>query len=68
MKIGDPLDVSTAHGPQNHKKHLDSLLKFVERGVADGATLVHGGKRVDMPGATAFALSQTASSVSPWLI
>ena len=46
MKIGDPLDVSTAHGPQNHKRHLDSLLAFIERGVTDGARLVHGGRRL----------------------
>lgn len=26
MKIGDPLDRSTAHGPQNHKAHLDKLV------------------------------------------
>jgi len=50
MKIGDPLDVSTAHGPQNHEKHLNSLIEFVKRGVADGATLVHGGKRVNCKG------------------
>jgi len=50
MKIGDPLNISTAHGPQNHEKHLTSLLKFVERGVKEGATLVHGGKRVDRRG------------------
>jgi len=46
MKIGDPMDLSTAHGPQNHKAHFNSLLKFIEKGVAEGAKLVHGGKRV----------------------
>ncbi|XP_046839879.1 cytosolic 10-formyltetrahydrofolate dehydrogenase-like [Xenia sp. Carnegie-2017] len=50
MKIGDPLDRSTDHGPQNHKAHLDSLLSYVETGVKEGATLVYGGKRVDRPG------------------
>lgn len=50
MKIGDPLDRSTDHGPQNHKAHLDSLLEYVNKGVAEGAKLVYGGKQVDRPG------------------
>ncbi|XP_033831960.1 mitochondrial 10-formyltetrahydrofolate dehydrogenase [Periophthalmus magnuspinnatus] len=50
MKIGDPLDRSTAHGPQNHKAHLDKLLEYCDIGVKEGATLVYGGKQVDRPG------------------
>ncbi|XP_061772687.1 mitochondrial 10-formyltetrahydrofolate dehydrogenase-like [Nerophis ophidion] len=50
MKIGDPLDLSTDHGPQNHKAHLDKLLEYCEVGVKEGATLVYGGKQVDRPG------------------
>ncbi|XP_012235512.2 cytosolic 10-formyltetrahydrofolate dehydrogenase [Linepithema humile] len=50
ISIGDPLNRSTAHGPQNHKAHLDKLLEFVEAGVKEGATLVHGGKRLDRRG------------------
>lgn len=50
MKIGDPLDRSTDHGPQNHKAHLDKLLEYCEVGVKEGATLVHGGRQVDRPG------------------
>ncbi|EDW25564.1 GL26664 [Drosophila persimilis] len=46
MTIGDPLNRSTAHGPQNHKAHFEKLLEFCERGVKDGATLVYGGCRV----------------------
>ena len=30
MKIGDPLDRSVDHGPQNHLAHLKSLLAYVE--------------------------------------
>lgn len=52
MKIGDPLDRSTDHGPQNHKAHMDKLLEYCEVGVKEGATLVYGGKRVDRPGRT----------------
>ncbi|XP_034019646.1 mitochondrial 10-formyltetrahydrofolate dehydrogenase [Thalassophryne amazonica] len=50
MKIGDPLDRSTDHGPQNHKAHLDKLLEYCEIGAKEGATLVYGGKQVDRPG------------------
>ncbi|KAK3932617.1 Cytosolic 10-formyltetrahydrofolate dehydrogenase [Frankliniella fusca] len=48
--IGDPLDRSTSHGPQNHKAHLDKLVSYVQRGVQEGASLRHGGKRLDRPG------------------
>uniref|UniRef100_A0AAQ4R8M3 Aldehyde dehydrogenase 1 family member L2 n=1 Tax=Gasterosteus aculeatus aculeatus TaxID=481459 RepID=A0AAQ4R8M3_GASAC len=50
MKIGDPLDRSTDHGPQNHKAHLDKLLEYCEVGLKEGATLVYGGKQVERPG------------------
>ncbi|KAL8222028.1 UNVERIFIED_CONTAM: Mitochondrial 10-formyltetrahydrofolate dehydrogenase [Gekko kuhli] len=50
MKIGDPLDRSTDHGPQNHKAHLLKLLEYCELGVKEGATLVYGGRQVCRPG------------------
>lgn len=50
ITIGNPLDRSTAHGPQNHKAHLDKLLQFVQKGVEEGAKLVYGGRRLDRPG------------------
>nr|DBA31003.1 TPA: hypothetical protein GDO54_006918 [Pyxicephalus adspersus] len=50
MKIGDPLDRSTDHGPQNHKAHLDKLLEYCETGVKEGATLVFGARQVPRPG------------------
>uniref|UniRef100_A0A8C5Q1N2 10-formyltetrahydrofolate dehydrogenase n=1 Tax=Leptobrachium leishanense TaxID=445787 RepID=A0A8C5Q1N2_9ANUR len=50
MKIGDPLDRSTDHGPQNHKAHLDKLVEYCQRGVKEGATLVYGGQQVQRPG------------------
>ncbi|MED6290945.1 Cytosolic 10-formyltetrahydrofolate dehydrogenase [Characodon lateralis] len=50
MKIGDPLDRSTDHGPQNHKAHLDKLLEYCQMGVKEGATLICGGKQVQRPG------------------
>lgn len=50
MKIGDPLDRSTDHGPQNHKAHMEKLLEYCETGVKEGATLVYGGKQVPRAG------------------
>ncbi|XP_029020099.1 mitochondrial 10-formyltetrahydrofolate dehydrogenase isoform X2 [Betta splendens] len=50
MNIGDPLDRSTDHGPQNHKAHLDKLLEYCGIGLKEGATLVYGGRQVDRPG------------------
>ncbi|XP_032670067.1 cytosolic 10-formyltetrahydrofolate dehydrogenase isoform X2 [Odontomachus brunneus] len=50
ISIGNPLDRSTAHGPQNHKAHLEKLLIFVQKGVSEGANLVYGGKRLNRPG------------------
>lgn len=50
ITIGDPLARSTAHGPQNHLKHLEELIKFCEQGLKDGAKLVYGGYRLDRKG------------------
>ncbi|PIK52185.1 putative mitochondrial 10-formyltetrahydrofolate dehydrogenase isoform X2 [Apostichopus japonicus] len=50
MKIGDPLDRSTSHGPQNHRAHFEKLMEYCEIGTKEGATLIYGGKQVDRPG------------------
>ncbi|KAL3853603.1 hypothetical protein ACJMK2_017137 [Sinanodonta woodiana] len=50
MKIGDPLDRSTDHGPQNHRAHLEKLVQYVQIAVKEGATLVYGGKQAERPG------------------
>ncbi|XP_071816025.1 mitochondrial 10-formyltetrahydrofolate dehydrogenase-like isoform X1 [Apostichopus japonicus] len=50
MKIGDPLDRSTSHGPQNHRAHFEKLMEYCEIGIKEGATLIYGGKQVDRPG------------------
>ncbi|KAK2165320.1 hypothetical protein LSH36_52g08014 [Paralvinella palmiformis] len=50
MKIGDPLDRATDHGPQNHRAHFQGLLDYCNKGVDEGATLVYGGKSVDRSG------------------
>jgi len=50
MKIGDPLDRSTQHGPQNHLAHLNKLVEYCETATKEGCRLLLGGKRVDGPG------------------
>lgn len=50
ITIDDPLKRSTSHGPQNHLKHLEDLVAFCNKGVAEGAKLVYGGKRIDRKG------------------
>ncbi len=50
MAVGDPLDRGTAHGPQNHRAHLEKLLDYCKRGVDEGARLLLGGKQCDRPG------------------
>ena len=37
MSIGDPLDRGTAHGPQNHRAHLEKLLEYCKTGEKEGA-------------------------------
>jgi len=50
MKIGDPLDRSTAHGPQNHRAHLQKLVEYCQTGVEQGARLLLGGKQCEGSG------------------
>ncbi|CAL2040382.1 unnamed protein product [Caenorhabditis brenneri] len=49
-QIGDPLDRSTAHGPQNHLAHLNKLVEYVDNAVRDGAKVEVGGKRLEREG------------------
>lgn len=63
MKIGDPLDRSTDHGPQNHKAHLDKLVEYCQTGVKEGATLVCGGTQVQRAGTAGG--SPTPPTLSP---
>ncbi|XP_022987697.1 aldehyde dehydrogenase family 2 member C4-like [Cucurbita maxima] len=44
--VGDPFDPKVNYGPQVDKKQLDKILKYIEHGKKEGATLVTGGKRI----------------------
>jgi phenylacetaldehyde dehydrogenase len=50
LEVGDPLDRDTLVGPLVSKAQRDSVERFVEHGLADGAELVVGGLRPDRPG------------------
>ena len=50
LKPGDPMDPATTLGPLSTEAALLQLLDQVEEAVANGATLLMGGKRIDRPG------------------
>lgn len=50
MQPGDPIDRSTTLGPLFAESGVRDILAQVEQARAAGATVVHGGKRVDRPG------------------
>ncbi len=48
--IGDPMDPATSFGPMVSERQMNIALGYVEKGVAEGARLVTGGKRLDRDG------------------
>lgn len=48
--MGDPLDEATNFGPMVSARQCDIVMDYIAKGKAEGARLVHGGSRVDMPG------------------
>jgi aldehyde dehydrogenase (NAD+) len=48
MTAGDPMDPRTRFGALSSKKQMDSVLKYIESGKQQGATLVAGGARTDI--------------------
>ncbi len=48
--IGDPLDPATSFGPMVSERQMNIVLGYIEKGQAEGARLVTGGKRVDREG------------------
>ncbi|KZE54726.1 2-hydroxymuconic semialdehyde dehydrogenase [Brevibacillus parabrevis] len=46
IKVGDPLDANTDMGALVSKSHLETVDEYVQIGLAEGAKLAHGGKRV----------------------
>lgn len=50
IAVGDPTDENTQLGPVVSERALQGLLAQIEAARTAGATLVHGGHRVDRPG------------------
>jgi aldehyde dehydrogenase (NAD+) len=48
MTPGDPLDPKTRFGALSSKKQLETVLRYIESGRQEGATLVAGGARTDI--------------------
>lgn len=48
--IGDPRDEATNFGPMVSEAQMQIVLGYLDKGVAEGATLVTGGKRLDRSG------------------
>ncbi|MDI9243825.1 betaine-aldehyde dehydrogenase [Marinobacter sp. CHS3-4] len=44
IRMGDPSDPDTNYGALISQKHQDLVLSYIQKGVAEGATLTHGGK------------------------
>ena len=50
LRVGDPMDPVTEVGALISSAHADKVMDYIASGVAEGATLVAGGQRVDVPG------------------
>jgi len=50
LQVGDPMDPATEVGALISEAHTAKVLDYIASGVNEGATLVCGGSRVDVPG------------------
>ncbi|MEP3688497.1 MAG: betaine-aldehyde dehydrogenase [Sulfitobacter dubius] len=48
--IGDPMDPDTSFGPMVSERQMQIALDYVEKGEAEGARLIYGGKRIERDG------------------
>ena len=48
LRIGNPRDMNTDVGPVIHKLQFEKVLKYVDIGVKEGATLLYGGTPPDL--------------------
>lgn len=50
MKIGNGLDPATSMGPVISRSHMERVLGYIEKGIAEGATLILDGRNVKVEG------------------
>jgi aldehyde dehydrogenase (NAD+) len=48
MTAGDPMDPKTRFGALSSKKQMETVLRYIDSGNREGATLVAGGERTDI--------------------
>jgi acyl-CoA reductase-like NAD-dependent aldehyde dehydrogenase len=66
MVPGDPLDPKTRYGAISSRKQLDTVLRYIESGKTDGATLLAGGARADIGTGKGYFVQPTVfSDVKP---
>lgn len=65
IKVGDPREADVEMGPQSYRAHYERVLGYLRTGLAEGATLVHGGPP-DNPNQAGFYLDPTVfADVTP---
>jgi acyl-CoA reductase-like NAD-dependent aldehyde dehydrogenase len=66
MVPGDPLDPKTRYGAISSRKQLDTVLRYIESGTSEGATLLAGGTRADIGTGKGYFVQPTVfSEVKP---
>jgi len=50
IRLGDPLDPETGMGPMVSEAQMHKVLRYIEIGRAEGADLIAGGGRANLPG------------------
>lgn len=50
IRLGDPMDPATEMGTVAFQDQLDKVMSYIEAGVQEGATLLHGGQRASGEG------------------
>ncbi len=65
LTVGDGLEPGTAMGPVISARHRERVLGYVERGVAEGATLVADGRRRTLPDEGFFVGPTVFDGVAP---
>jgi 1-pyrroline-5-carboxylate dehydrogenase len=63
LRVGDPSSPDTQVGPVINRKAMESILGYVDKGVADGGRIVAGGKRGE--GAGFFVRPTVIAGVKP---
>jgi acyl-CoA reductase-like NAD-dependent aldehyde dehydrogenase len=66
MVPGDPMDPKTRFGAVSSRRQMDTVLRYIDSGKKEGATLVAGGQRADIGTGKGFFIQPTVfADVSP---